>query len=84
MQTSYPAHNLWLSEHRVKNVYDMMVSEFGVNPDQLEIDYKGGVDYMFYNKEELSRCVMVIPLEGKNIDEYGERHLAPGETIATE
>ena len=75
-QTSYPAHNLWLSEHRAKNVYNMLVNEFGVNPDQLEIDYQGGVDYMFYTNEELSRCVMIVPLnEGKSIDEYGEREL---------
>ena len=75
-QTSYPEHNMWLSEHRAKNVYNMLVNEFGVNPDQLEIDYKGGVDYMFYAKEELSRCVMIIPAnEGKAVDEYGERTL---------
>lgn len=75
MQTSYPEHNMWLSEHRAKNVYNMLVNEFGVNPDQLEIDYHGGVDYMFYTKEELSRCVMIIPLVGKNIDDYGQRTL---------
>ena len=75
MQTSYPEHNMWLSEHRAKNVYNMLVNEFGVNPDQLEIDYHGGVDYMFYTKEELSRCVMIIPLVGKNIEDYGQRTL---------
>ena len=75
MQTSTPDHNLWLSEHRAKNVYNMLVNEFGVNPAQLEIDYQGGVDYMFYTDEELSRCVMIVPLEGKSIDEYGERHI---------
>ena len=74
-QTSYPEHNMWLSEHRAKNVYSVLVNEFGVNPDQLEIDYQGGVDYMFYTKEELSRCVMIIPLVGKNIDDFGQRTL---------
>ena len=74
-QTATPEHNLWLSEHRAKNVYNMLVNDFGVNPAQLEIDYQGGVDYMFYTDEELSRCVMVVPLEGKSIDEYGERHI---------
>ena len=74
-QTSYPEHNMWLSEHRAKNVYNMLVNEFGVDPDQLEIDYRGGVDYMFYSKEELSRCVMVIPLVGKSVDQFGEREL---------
>lgn len=74
-QTATPEHNLWLSEHRAKNVYNMLVNDFGVNPAQLEIDYQGGVDYMFYTDEELSRCVMIVPLEGKSIDEYGERHI---------
>lgn len=75
-QTSYPEHNLWLSEHRAKNVYDMLVNRFGVNPDQLIVDYKGGVDYMFYNDNDLSRCVMIVPLENdKGIEEYGEREM---------
>ena len=75
-QTSYPEHNLWLSEHRAKNVYDMLVNRYGVNPDQLIVDYKGGVDYMFYNDNDLSRCVMIVPLENdKGIDEYGEREM---------
>ncbi|MBQ0077869.1 MAG: OmpA family protein [Bacteroidales bacterium] len=75
VQTSYPEHNLWLSEHRAKNVYNMLINEFGVNPDQLDVDYKGGVDYMFYTQEELSRCVMIIPLVGKNIEQFGQRAL---------
>ena len=75
-QTSYPEHNLWLSEHRAKNVYDMLVNQFGVNPEQLVVDYKGGVDYMFYSNEDLSRCVMIVPLDNnKGIEDYGEREI---------
>lgn len=74
-QTSTPEHNLWLSEHRAANVYNMLINDFGVNPAQLEVDYQGGVDYMFYTDEDLSRCVMIVPMEGKSIDEYGERHI---------
>lgn len=75
-QTSTPEHNLWLSEHRAKNVYDMLVGQFGVNPEQLVVDYKGGVDYMFYSDKELSRCVMIVPLDNnKSIEDYGEREL---------
>lgn len=74
-QTSTPDHNLWLSEHRAANVYNMLINDFGVNPAQLEVDYQGGVDYMFYTDEDLSRCVMIVPMEGKSIDEYGERHI---------
>ena len=61
-QTATPAHNLMLSENRAKAVYNVMVNEFGVNPNQLVMDYKGGVDYMFYNMKELSRCVMITAI----------------------
>ena len=62
-QTATPAHNLMLSENRAKAVYNVMVNEFGVNPDQLVMDYKGGVDYMFYNMKELSRCTMITAIK---------------------
>ena len=62
-QTATPAHNLMLSENRAKAVYNVMVNEFGVNPDQLVMDYKGGVDYMFYNMKELSRCTMITSIK---------------------
>ena len=62
-QTATPAHNLMLSENRAKAVYDALVNEFGVNPDQLVKDWKGGVDYMFYNMKELSRCTMITSIK---------------------
>ena len=62
-QTATPAHNLMLSENRANAVYDALVNEFGVNPDQLVKDWKGGVDYMFYNMKELSRCVMITSIK---------------------
>ena len=62
-QTATPAHNLMLSENRAKAVYNVMVNEFGVNPDQLVKDWKGGVDYMFYNMKELSRCAMITSIK---------------------
>ncbi len=61
-QTATPAHNMMLSENRVKAVYNALVNQFGVNPDQLVTDYKGGVDYMFYNEKELSRCCMITSI----------------------
>lgn len=61
-QTATPEHNLMLSENRCKAVYDVLVNTFGVNPDQLVQDYKGGVDYMFYGEKELSRCVMITAI----------------------
>ena len=62
-QTATPAHNLMLSENRADAVYNTLVNEFGVDPNQLVKDYKGGVDYMFYNMKELSRCVMITSIK---------------------
>jgi len=62
-QTATPEHNLMLSKNRVQSVYDALVNQFGVNPDQLVTDYKGGVDYMFYNEKELSRCCMITSIK---------------------
>ena len=62
-QTATPAHNLMLSENRANAVYDALVNEFGVNPAQLVKDWKGGVDYMFYNMKELSRCTMITSIK---------------------
>ena len=61
-QTATPEHNKMLSENRSKAVFDALVNVFGVNPDQLVRDYKGGVDYMFYDEKELSRCVMITAI----------------------
>lgn len=62
-QTATPAHNLMLSQKRSKAVFDFLVDECGIDPDVLEIDYRGGVDYMFYNEEELSRCVLITTIK---------------------
>ena len=62
-QTATPAHNLMLSENRANAVYNALVNEFGVDPNQLVKDWKGGVDYMFYNMKELSRCAMITSIK---------------------
>lgn len=48
-----------LSRERAEAVYNCLVNEFGVNPDKLETDYKGGVENMFYDDAILSRSVVV-------------------------
>ena len=58
-QTATPEHNMMLSENRANAVYDVLVNQFGVPASQIVKDFKGGVDYMFYNEKELSRCVMI-------------------------
>lgn len=47
-----------LSKERAQAVYDCLVKEFGVSQSQLRIDYKGGVDNMFYDDPRLSRAVI--------------------------
>lgn len=47
-----------LSKKRAEAVYDCLVNEFGVSASQLRIDYKGGVDNMFYDDPRLSRAAI--------------------------
>lgn len=47
-----------LSKERAEAVYDCLVNEFGVNPEQLRVEYKGGVENMFYDDPALSRAVI--------------------------
>lgn len=48
-----------LSRDRAQAVYDCLVNEFHVSPSRLVIDYKGGVENMFYNDPRLSRASIV-------------------------
>lgn len=47
-----------LSKERAEAVYDCLVNEFGVDQQQLEVDYKGGVENMFYDDPRMSRAVI--------------------------
>lgn len=47
-----------LSKARAEAVAKCLVNEFGVNKSQLKVEYKGGVDDMFYNDPRLSRAVI--------------------------
>ncbi|MEG1006958.1 MAG: OmpA family protein, partial [Bacteroides sp.] len=58
-KTGSDAINMRLSKERAEAVRDTLVKEFGVNPSQLRIEYKGGVDNMFYDDAALSRAVIV-------------------------
>ena len=48
-----------LSKDRANAVYRCLVDEFGIAESQLKIDYKGGVENMFYDNPEMSRTVIV-------------------------
>ena len=47
-----------LSKARAEAVYNCLVEEFGVNKSQLKVDYKGGVENMFYDDPRMSRAVI--------------------------
>ena len=55
--------NIWLAEHRAKNVYRILTAEFGVPASQLILDDKGGVENMFYDDPQLSRSVIISKYE---------------------
>lgn len=48
-----------LSRERAEAVYNCLVNEFGIKPEKLETDYKGGVENMFYDDAILSRSVVI-------------------------
>ena len=56
--TGTKAGNERLSKKRAEAVYNCLVKEFGVDKSQLQIDYKGGVDNMFYDDPRMSRAVI--------------------------
>ena len=58
-QTGSAEHNLWLSNQRAQAVYDFLVNEQGVDPEQLSIEAFGGVDVMYYDDIRLSRAVIL-------------------------
>jgi outer membrane protein OmpA-like peptidoglycan-associated protein len=51
--------NIWLAEHRAKNVYKILTNEFDVPASQLVLDDKGGVENMFYDDPQLSRSAII-------------------------
>ena len=57
--TGTVARNIWLAEHRSKNVFKILTEEFGVPASQLVLDDKGGVDNMFYDDPQLSRSAII-------------------------
>lgn len=61
--TGSVARNIWLAEHRAKNVYKILTGEFGVPASQLILDDKGGVENMFYDDPQLSRSAIITKYE---------------------
>ncbi len=60
-KTGYAAINDKISKERAEAVYNALVNDFGVDASQLSIEFKGGVDNMFYDDYTLSRSVILQP-----------------------
>lgn len=58
-QTGSQAFNERLSQLRAEAVYNTLVDKYGVNKDQLILEYKGGVDTMFHENPRLSRAAII-------------------------
>ena len=58
-QTGSAEFNERLSKLRAEAVYNTLVDKYGVNKDQLTMEYKGGVDTMFRENPRLSRAAII-------------------------
>lgn len=56
--TGTPQFNLQLSQKRAENVYNVLTKDFGVNPSQLKVEYKGGVSDLF-DGNSLNRVAII-------------------------
>ena len=59
--TASAEYNAKLSLKRANAVRDMLVNEFGVNPDQLSVESHGGVADLFFDESRTSRSVVIKP-----------------------
>jgi len=58
-QTGKGNTNQKLSNDRANSVYKVLTEEFGVPESKLSVEFKGGVGNMYYDNNELSRCVVI-------------------------
>lgn len=58
-QTGTKKYNERLSKLRAEVVYNTLVDKYGVNKDQLTMEYKGGVDTMYHDNPRLSRAAII-------------------------
>ena len=58
VQTAYPAYNVRLSKRRVTAVFNMLVYQFGIDPNRLSIDYQGDRRQPYMKKNEWNRVVV--------------------------
>lgn len=56
--TGTPEFNMQLSRKRAENVFNVLTKDYGVNPDQLTVEAKGGVSDLF-DSNPLNRVTIV-------------------------
>lgn len=61
--TGTPEVNEILSRTRAENVRACLVKDFGISPERLDVQWKGGVSNMFYDDPALSRVVIISPIK---------------------
>ena len=61
--TGTPERNEWLAEQRAKNVYNLLVNEYGVPASRLVLDSKGGVGNLYFNDPQMSRSVLITEVK---------------------
>ena len=61
--TGTAERNEWLAENRAKNVYDLLVKEYGVPASSLVLDSKGGVENLYFNDPQMSRSVLISEIK---------------------
>ncbi len=57
--TGSAERNDFLAENRAKNVYDLLVKEYGVPANSLVLDSKGGVGNLYFDDPQMSRSVII-------------------------
>ena len=62
-QTGSKKVNEKVAEKRAKNVYDMLVNQYGVSASQLVCESKGAVDALYLNDPQLSRSVVIVEVK---------------------
>lgn len=61
MQTATAERNWFLSEKRANAVLKVLVEEYGIPAERLSIDFKGGVENLYFHDVECSRSVVIAP-----------------------
>ena len=59
-QTGTSDYNMALSRQRAQNVYDVLVDEYGINPNRLSIQAEGS-DSQVYETNDWNRIVIFAP-----------------------